>query len=237
MLFGLILFVFLACEDTKKASVRKESIPNIDSSSITEKKDSISTTINTEEKKTYTKITQENCVSFLTEYGVNNPETKVRISTLHGDIDIQLFKDTPLHRANFIYMVKQKYFNNTYFHRIVPNFIIQGGNSDNKSTSKKRRIIGRNYFLPSEITTKRIHKYGTISGAKEYRDNPDKMSAPFEFFIFLGPLKHTGHLNGDYTIFGEVTKGMDVVETIANLPADNGDWPLVNVYITAEILE
>ena len=65
----------------------------------------------------------------------------------------------------------------------------------------------------------------------------EKKSAPFEFFIFLGPQTSTGHLNGSYTIFGKVTKGMDVVEKIANLPSDEGDWPLQNVYITAQILE
>jgi len=175
-------------------------------------------------------------VEFLTEYGEANPETKVRINTRLGQIDIALYEDTPLHRANFIYLIKQDYFDDTFFHRIVPDFIIQGGNSDNASTNKKRYAIGEDYLIPAEINN-RNHTYGSVSGAKEYRANPDKQSMPFEFFIFLGPQSSTSHLNGNYTVFGKVTSGMDVVEKIANLPADEGEWPQQNVVIEAEVLE
>ena len=63
------------------------------------------------------------------------------------------------------------------------------------------------------------------------------MTEPFEFFIFLGPQKSTRHLNGNYTIFGEVTKGMDIVEKIADVEHDDQDWPLINVTLTAEIIK
>ncbi len=240
LLLCFVLITLLSCEDTKKASVKSKSKTNVEALDKKNTKDTIST-ISIEKdipkKKKFPKITQENVVEFLTEYGANNPETKVRISTIHGTIDIELFKDTPLHRANFIYLVKQKYFDDTFFHRVAPNFIIQGGNSDDKSTSQKRKALSSKYRLPAELNSRRVHKYGTISGAKEYRKNPDKMTAPYEFFIFIGPKYSANHLNGDYTIFGKVTKGMDVVETIANLPADKQEWPLDNVYIKAEILE
>jgi peptidylprolyl isomerase len=226
--------LLLSCEDNKKASevkkvneIAKDSVP-------IEKKD---LELHSEVTKKHPKITNDNVVEFLTHYGKENPETNVRITTQQGNIDLQLFKDTPLHRANFIYLVKQKYFDGNFFHRVVPKFIIQAGNSDLRLTPKKRAAIGHDYLLPAELDNKRKHTYGTISGAKEYRENPDKKSAPFEFFIFLGPQTSTGHLNGSYTIFGKVTKGMDVVEKIANLPSDEGDWPLQNVYITAQILE
>ncbi len=228
--------LLISCEDTKKGSeVKTETI-------TAQKKDSIVVKKTSEVKKpetsenSYPKITNENVVSFLTEYGANNPETKVQITTNHGEITIDLYKDTPLHRANFVYLIKQQYFDGTYFHRIVKDFIIQGGNSDDVSTPRKRNKIGKNYLLPAEIITGRNHTYGTVSGAKEYRENPDKKSAPFEFFIFLGPQTSTRHLNGNYTIFGRVTKGMNIVEKIANLPADEGDWPLQNVYITEVVL-
>lgn len=185
----------------------------------------------------YPLITQKNVVTFLTEYGKSNPETQVQIKTQYGAIVIQLYEDTPLHRANFIYLVKQKYFDDTFFHRVVPNFIIQGGNSDHVKTSKKRNKLGPNYLLPAELTNGRKHTFGTVSGAKEYRENPDKQTAPFEFFIFLGPDKNAAHLNGNYTIFGRVIQGMDVVEKIANLPTDDGEWPKQNVFITAEIMQ
>ncbi len=102
---------------------------------------------------------------------------------------------------------------------------------------KKRKKIGNSYRLPYEKGTGQIHTYGTVSGAKEYRENPDNMSAPFEFFIFLGKQSQTKHLNGNYTVFGKVIKGMDVVKKISELPADEGDWPLYNVYIKAKVIE
>ena len=233
LLLGLSLF-FLSCEDTKK---RQQTIPDDTSEKSKEtpiqKKDTLTAAKKT---TTYPKITSNNVVEFLTEYGEANPETKVRINTRLGQIDIALYEDTPLHRANFIYLIKQDYFDDTFFHRIVPDFIIQGGNSDNASTNKKRYAIGEDYLIPAEINN-RNHTYGSVSGAKEYRANPDKQSMPFEFFIFLGPQSSTSHLNGNYTVFGKVTSGMDVVENIANLPADEGEWPQQNVVIEAEVLE
>lgn len=238
-LFTGLLF-FTSCEDNKKASDEKAKT-ELKEPEKSASKDTVQTDANSEEKnsakKEYPRITNENVVEFLTEYGAENPETKVRISTQHGDIDIELYEDTPLHRANFIYLVKQQYFDGTFFHRVVPEFIIQAGNSDNPEVYKKRRALGKKYLLPAELENGRKHVYGTISGAKEYRENPDKKSAPFEFFIFLGKPIHTGHLNGNYTIFARVTKGMDVVEKIANLPADEGEWPIENVYVTATILQ
>jgi len=237
-LFILVLITlgYLGCEDTKKTPPEKTN------SQLQKKQNTKTETtathkeIDTESKK-YPVLTSKNVVSFLTEYGSQNPETKVRISTQHGDIDIELYEDTPLHRANFIYLVKQEYFDGTFFHRAVPNFIIQGGNSDNRNIQKKRKTIGHDYLLPAELTSGRMHVYGTVSGAKQYRENPDKRTVPYEFFIFLGEPKDTGHLNGNYTIFAKISKGMDVVEKIANLPTDDGEWPLENVYIKATILE
>ncbi|MCB0464239.1 MAG: peptidylprolyl isomerase, partial [Aequorivita sp.] len=221
---------FGSCEDKKKASktevenkIEVKKKPEV----VPEKKDTTG----------YPVITNDNVVSFLTEYGKNNPETKVLISSRFGDIEIELYKDTPLHRANFIYLVKQHYFDETFFHRVVPNFIIQAGNSDIVSTPRKRNALGNNYLLPAEIIPGRVHGYGTVSGAKEYRENPDNRTAPYEFFIFLGPKSSTTHLNGKYTIFGKVTKGMDVVEEISKVKTDDGDWPLQNIYITAKVLD
>ncbi len=243
-----ILFLFTGCEDKKKAfdpdSYRKENEinPTILGENEGEKliqNDTDDYIIKSEKNrpKDYPVITNENMVSFLTEYGKENPETKVLISTSFGSIEIELYKDTPLHRASFIYLVKQHYFDETFFHRVVPDFIIQAGNSDLSSTPKKRAKLGKGYLLPAEIISGRNHEYGTVSGAKEYRENPDNRTAPYEFFIFLGPKSSTDHLNGNYTIFGRVTNGMDVVEEISKVKADGGDWPLESIYITANVLE
>ena len=231
----ITVLVCASCEDKKKASeVKTETLKEEANVSTipSEVSEGIVETIIT---KTYPKISNENAVDFLTTYGKENPETKVLITTHVGTIELELFDDAPLHRANFIYLVKQGYFNETFFYRVVPNFIIQGGNSDLRSTSKKRASIG-SYILPAELHNGRNHKMGTISGAKAYRKNPDKNSVPFEFFIFLGPQTSTGHLDGSYTVFGKVTKGMNVVKKIANLPSDDGDWPLQNVYIEAKVI-
>lgn len=233
----LLALIFIACEDTKKQTQEKTTKTDMVDSVTTSETSKKKVGGKLQEKPKNPKLTNENVVDFLTLYGKENPETKVRIKTTEGDIDIELFKDTPLHRANFIYLVKQDYFSGTFFHRVVPTFIIQGGNSDNITTARKRTAIGKDYLLPAEIIPHYVHKYGTISGAKEYRENPDKRTAPFEFFIFLGPPSAKAHLDGNYTVFGRVTKGMDVVEKIANLPADTGEWPLQNVYIETELLE
>lgn len=232
----IFCFALCGCEDKKKTSEEKtETAKEVKKDSVVAK--DVSEENKKEIESTYPKITEENVVDFLTQYGKDNPETKVRITTRLGVIEMQLFEHTPLHRANFVYLIKQRYFENTFFHRIAPGFIIQGGNSDLASTPKKRAKIGKNYLLPAEITAKSTHKYGSLCGAKEYRENPDKKSAPFEFYIFIGEPRQANHLNGDYTIFGKVTKGMDVVETIANQPADEGEWPKQNVYISAEVLD
>lgn len=224
--------IFASCEDKKKTT---ETVVETKTKKEVEVEDE--TKVEKDKKNDYPKITNENVVEFLTEYGKTNPETKVLITSRYGDIVIELYKDTPLHRANFIYLVKQKYFDETFFHRVVPNFIIQGGNSDLVSTPRKRAAIGKEYLLPAEIIPGRIHQYGTVSGAKEYRENPDHRTAPYEFFIFHGPKSSTSHLNGKYTVFGNVIKGMDVVEKISNVKADDGDWPLENIYISAKVVE
>ncbi len=233
LLCGVIL-LFTSCEDTKKTKLPKtETLELVEKDSVLE----IKKTDTLLDKTEYPKITQENVVSFFTEYGKNNPETKVLFTTSFGDIEMELFTDTPLHRANFIYLINQKYFDASFFHRVSPGFIIQGGNSDRKETQVKRAEIGKEYLLPAEISTSRKHAYGTVSGAKQYRKNPDKKTVPFEFYIFFGPQRSATHLDGDYTIFGRVTKGMEVVEEISKLEIDSEEWPLQNVEIKATVLE
>tara|TARA_B100000809_G_scaffold162008_1_gene159304 strand:+ start:7234 stop:7950 length:717 start_codon:yes stop_codon:yes gene_type:complete len=233
LLFSLLITLLISCEDTKKKKTNtpvkhiEKQIDTIESTKI----------IASKPTKPKIKLTEENAISFLIAYGKENPENKVRITTTYGIIDIELFKDTPIHRANFIYLVKQKYFNNTFLHRVVPDFIIQAGSSDLKSTFKKRAVIGSNYRLPYEKGNGKLHSYGTVSGAKEYRENPDKKTSPFEFFIYLGPNTSNKHLNGNYTIYGKVIKGMEVVEVLSELPSDDEDWPLNNIYISAEIIK
>ena len=172
-------------------------------------------------------LNDKNVIPFFFNYEKNNKENLVKILTDYGDIDIKLFNDTPFHRANFIYLTKKKYFDGEFFHRVVKDFIIQGGNSDNRKTSKKRREIGK-YLLPPDTKKGYKHHRGVISMPSSEIENPHKLASPYEFFIVQ---KKDGayHLDGNYTVFGKVINGMSVVDIIANLETDKREWPLDNV--------
>ena len=214
----IVLFVLLlsiSCDEKKDIIVKKVR---------TTKKDFKKNTLENEFR-----LSDDNVMEFFLEYDKNHKENKVRIFTDYGEIDILLFENTKFHRSNFIYLIKKNYFQNTQFYRVINNFIIQAGNSDNRKISQKRKKIGR-YLLPNDLNRGHTHKRGMVSMPSSLVDNPYKMASPFEFFIVQ---KKNGahHLDGDYTVFGKVIKGMDTVDKIASSPTDNRDWPIDNIYI------
>jgi len=180
-------------------------------------------------------LNDKNAIPFFFKYQKENLENKVRISTRFGNIDIKLFENTPYHRANFIYLTKKGYFNNTTFHRVVPDFIIQGGNSDRYETSKKRNEIGK-YLLPPDTNKGYKHHRGVISMPSSEIENPHKLASPYEFFIVQ---QNPGayHLDGSYTAFGKVISGMEVVDKINKQRTDKRETPLTNVFMDISILE
>ena len=180
-------------------------------------------------------LNDENAIPFLFDYGKNNLENKIRIITNYGNIDIELFEETPFHRANFIFLTKEKYFDGTYFHRVVKDFIIQGGNSDSFEVSKRRQKIGR-YLLPPDTKKGYKHHRGILSIPSSDIDNPYKLASPYEFFIVVDR-NGAYHLDKNYTPFGKVVKGMDVVDKISNLETDRREWPIDNVKIKVEIID
>jgi len=230
----LILSVLLMnCEDKKKVTVVKE-ISAEEKIFSDEKVTEIDTASETEPTKPpFLFLTNENVEKFLIQYGKENPEKRVALITSLGTIKLELYTDTPLHRANFIYMLKNGYWDTTFFHRALENFIVQGGNSDRPETSKLRSKLGK-YTIPAEIKHK--HHRGALASAKEYRENPDDRSSPFEFYIVQAP-NGANHLNPNYTVFGKVTSGMDVVDKIAKLETDASEWPLLNVFMEVKILD
>ena len=242
VLFCTLFLAFASCEDTEKsANNNKEQAPEaVISKPITPSKKAY-TTGNISGEKTETDreenrtLVQEELIPFLTEYGKENPENKVKIITRFGDIEILLYSNTPLHRANFIYLVKKKYFDGTFFHRVAKGFVIQGGNSDNKDTSQKRNQIG-NYLIPGEFDAGHRHTRGAFSAAKYAEQNVSKASSPYEFFIVQSD-RGAHHLDNDHTVFGRVTKGMNVVDEIANQDVGEGEWPHRNIHIKMEIIE
>ena len=180
-------------------------------------------------------LNDQNAIPFFFQYQKQNKEEKVRISTRFGNIDILLFKNTPYHRANFIYLTKKGYFNNTTFHRVVSGFIIQGGNSDRYETAKKRGEIGK-YLLPPDTRKGYKHHRGVISMPSSEIENPYKLASPYEFFI-VQQSPGAYHLDGSYTVFGKVIAGMDVVDEINKQRTDNRETPLTNVFMEVSILE
>lgn len=171
--------------------------------------------------------------TFLLGYGKENLETKVVIETSFGEIEIQLYKDTPLHRANFIFLAKHQYFDNTLFYRVAPDFVVQGGNNDDTETSRKRSRIGE-YLLYPEM--RHTHNRGAVSMARYYEDNPRRLSKPYEFFIVIAQ-KGAHHLDNEHTVFGRVTKGLDVADKISMVKADSQEWPYADIPMKVRVVE
>ena len=223
MRYIVLLFIFfISCQDTKseKKNTTQKSVS--ETPTLTTKKSE-----KTSEKPFL--LTDKNVMEFFLEYDKIHKEDKVRIYTDFGEIDIKLYEATKFHRSNFIYLTKKKYFDNTQFYRVINNYIIQGGNSDDQKTLNKRKKIGR-YLLPNDHKKGFKHDRGMVSMPSSAVENPYKMASPFEFFI-VQQRGGAHHLDGDYAVFGKVIRGIEVVDKIAAVPTDKGDWPQSNVYI------
>lgn len=217
------LIVFISCNEKKTVQNKQIKPP--------EKK--VIKSIPKKEEKIFI-LNDKNAIPFFFEYEKNNKENKIRIETKYGDIDIELFNETPYHRANFIYLTKKKYFDGTSFHRVVKDFIIQGGNSDSYEISKRRRNIGR-YLLPPDSNKGFKHHRGILSIPSSDIDNPYKLASPYEFFIVQSK-NGAYHLDKNYTPFGKVIRGMDIVDIISNLETDKREWPIENIKIKVSII-
>lgn len=230
LLIGISI-VLLGCED--KQSKQKNTILKPTSSTEKQVKQE-DTSVNQEPEFPY--LTDDNAMEFFLEYEKENKENKVRITTRFGEIDILLYDKTKFHRANFIYLTKRGYFDKTQFYRVVNNFIIQAGNTDDPKVKRKRKKIGY-YLLPPDTKRGFKHKRGVVSMPSSEIENAYKLASPFEFFIVQAE-NGAHHLDGEYTIFGEVIRGMDVVDEIAAQKTDGGEWPMRNIYIkNVEIIE
>lgn len=198
-------------------------------------------------KKEPVVITPQNLQEVLTTYGNEHKEDEVLIETSFGNIRLRLYPETPLHRANFIKNIKEGYYDESDFYRIVYQFMIQGGDLNKKP----------GYRIPAEINPRFIHKRGALSMARVSENNPDKESSAAEFFIVHGEryaredvemaarnqgitytpeqietyVSQGGYtsLDNQYTTFGEVISGMEVVDKIAEVKVFNEDKPLKKI--------
>ena len=152
------------------------------------------------------------------------------IHTKLGDITLRFFPEVaPNHVNGFIELSQKGFYNGTTFHRVLPNFVIQGGDPNSKSPDRsKHGMGGPGYNLKAEFSNK-PHKRGTLSMARAA--HPD--SAGSQFFICVAD---TPSLDGKYTVFGEVIKGMDVVDKIVSQPRDARDNPNGRIEMTVEIV-
>lgn len=215
-------------------------------------------------KKTFTTVL---LLLILTSAFAKGPKNQyVKIKTSYGECIIRLFNETPKHRDNFIKLVKQGFYNGTLFHRVIQNFMIQGGDPDSKK-AKPGDELGNGdvgYTVPAEFRDSLFHKRGVLAAARD--DNPAKASSGCQFYIVEGKrftdgkldtleqtrlkgrkipawqreyYKSVGgapHLDQNYTVYGEVVTGIDMVDRIAAVKKNENDRPLEDVPMIVELL-
>lgn len=203
-------------------------------------------------------LNNENSIDFLKKWGDEHDEKFVTMDTKFGEIVLELFDDTPMHRANFIYKIHRQYYSPSEFIRVVPDFVVQGGNSEEERPQEMRFLIGQ-YSLQSEFQRHHVHHRGALAMSRSYMNNPDKRSSSYDFYIVTGHEESNGtlasierekgfiytdnqkttyntlggvpHLDGEHTVFGKVISGMNFVDSLAATPTDNSDWPIYKLEV------
>jgi peptidyl-prolyl cis-trans isomerase B (cyclophilin B) len=190
-------------------------------------------------------------------------QTIVIFHTTAGDFKIKLYDETVLHKENFVKLVKQGYYNDVLFHRVIANFMIQAGDP-NSRTARPGQTLGDGgpgYTIPAEFFSKYYHKKGALAAARlGDQFNPEKNSSGSQFYIVQGqPLSEgqltslvntnrhvpfteeqirvyttlggTPQLDNNYTVFGEVTEGLDIIDKIAAVSTDQRNRPIADIKI------
>jgi cyclophilin family peptidyl-prolyl cis-trans isomerase len=179
------------------------------------------------------------------------------IKTKFGEMKAVLYNKTPKHKANFLKLVNEKFYDSTTFHRVIKYFMIQGGDPNSKVINNSKPLgsgdVG--YKVPAEILPELFHKKGALAAARD--GNPEKASSGSQFYIVQGKIWNetdleiqmnrsgrpfteqqkmvyrtiggSPHLDGNYTVFGEIVSGMSVVDSITNQPLGPRDQPKTNI--------
>jgi cyclophilin family peptidyl-prolyl cis-trans isomerase len=194
------------------------------------------------------------------------PGTRIKLTTDSGIIVIRLYDSTPLHRDNFIKLVNEHFYDSLLFHRVIRDFMIQGG--DPLSRTAQAGVMlgsggGEMQRIPAEFRTTLFHKKGVLAAARD--GNPEKASSACQFYIVQGKtysdadlnmmenqmgtkfsiakrnayktIGGTPFLDMNYTVFGEVEKGIEVVDKIGGVPTAPGDRPLGDVRMKMEVIK
>lgn len=194
-------------------------------------------------------------------------EQLIKIETTLGDMVVKLYNETPLHRDNMIKLIKEGFFTDQLFHRVIKDFMIQGGDPHSVGAEKGQRLGAGNlgYTIPAEFHENLIHKKGALAAARQGDQlNPEKASSGSQFYIVQGrvfspeeisimvqrglvktnqemapiytALGGTPHLDGSYTVFGEVLIGLEVLDRITALETDSYDRPLEDVVYSISLI-
>jgi cyclophilin family peptidyl-prolyl cis-trans isomerase len=196
------------------------------------------------------------CSIFRKKYVEPTTNRVVQVQTEYGNINITLSDSTPLHRDNFIKLVKEKFYDSLLFHRVINEFMIQGGDPQSKNAVAGTMLGngGLTYTIPAEFNLNLFHKRGALAAARD--NNPAKASSSTQFYIVQGKkwndaeltnmentrlggrkladsvknyykeIGGTVQLDMNYTVFGYATNGFNVIDSIATLPKDNNNRPL-----------
>jgi len=160
-------------------------------------------------------------------------DTLILLETTLGNIKLKLYDETPLHRDNFVKLVTEGYYDGLLFHRVINNFMIQGGDPDSKNAKPGQTLGngGPGYTIPAEILPQFTHKKGALAAARMGDQvNPKKESSGSQFYIVHSE-SGTQHLNGAYTVYGETIEGFDVIDKIATVQTGANNRPVEDVKI------
>lgn len=156
---------------------------------------------------------------------------EARIATNMGVIRIELHNDTPLHRDNFVELAREGFYDGLLFHRVIPNFMIQGGDPDSR-TAGTGQFLGEGdlqYKIEPEIVATHSHKKGAVAAARlGDNENPRRLSSAAQFYITVDQVPH---LDGNYTIFGQVIGGQKTADKISLAASDANDRPKKDIRI------
>ncbi|MFC5283610.1 peptidylprolyl isomerase [Pedobacter alpinus] len=194
-------------------------------------------------------------------------ETYVKITTNYGIVYLKLYNETPKHRDNFIKLIKERTLDSTLFHRVIQEFMIQGGDPTSKKANATEQLGGGDlgYTIPAEFVPSLFHKRGVLAAARD--NNPEKASSGSQFYIVQGKIYTDDELNSveqnrlkgekipaahrevyktiggapfldqSYTVFGEVVKGMQMVDNIGTVKVGRNDRPLTDIKMMVSLLE
>ena len=160
-------------------------------------------------------------------------EPEFEMVTSHGTMKLRLYSKTPLHRDNFVKLVKEGYYDGLRFHRIIEGFMIQGGDPYSRDTAMINEwgMGGPGYTVPAEFVGEYRHKKGAIAAARKGdMANPKKASSGSQFYIVQDEFG-CSHLDGQYTVYGEVFDGLEVIDRIAAAATDRYNRPYDDVMI------